>query len=67
MTRVGANVTSLKPGDRAGVGAQVGSCLQCRACNDNYENYCPHMIHTYVSISHCAAEIEILMIYATEP
>ncbi|EIW58557.1 GroES-like protein [Trametes versicolor FP-101664 SS1] len=47
VTRVGANVTSLKPGDRAGVGAQVGSCLQCRACNDNYENYCPHMIHTY--------------------
>ncbi|KAL1947226.1 hypothetical protein VTO73DRAFT_14187 [Trametes versicolor] len=47
VTRVGANVKSLKAGDRAGVGAQVGSCLDCRACNDNYENYCPKMIHTY--------------------
>ncbi|OJT06217.1 NADP-dependent alcohol dehydrogenase 6 [Trametes pubescens] len=47
VTRVGANVKSLKAGDRAGVGAQVGSCLECRACNDNYENYCPKMIHTY--------------------
>ncbi|KAI0823900.1 GroES-like protein [Trametes gibbosa] len=47
VTRVGENVKDLKVGDRAGVGAQVGSCLCCRACKDNYENYCPDMIHTY--------------------
>ncbi|RUP31905.1 chaperonin 10-like protein, partial [Jimgerdemannia flammicorona] len=29
VTRVGANVKDIKVGDRAGVGAQVGSCLEC--------------------------------------
>ncbi|KAI0668393.1 GroES-like protein [Trametes maxima] len=47
VTRVGEKVQGFKVGDRAGVGAQVGSCLKCRACDDNYENYCQNLIHTY--------------------
>ncbi|KAI0701103.1 GroES-like protein [Cytidiella melzeri] len=46
-TRVGDNVKSIKVGDRVGVGAQIGSCMQCRQCQDGYENYCPQMINTY--------------------
>lgn len=48
VTRVGDKVTEFKPGDRVGVGAQIGSCLQCRACKTDYENYCPKSIETYV-------------------
>ncbi|KAI0364067.1 GroES-like protein [Pilatotrama ljubarskyi] len=46
VTRVGEKVRDLKPGDRVGVGAAVGSCMQCRACNDNYENYCRQITFT---------------------
>ncbi|KAI0351035.1 GroES-like protein [Trametes cingulata] len=46
-TRVGAKVTSIKPGDRVGVGAQIGSCLDCRRCKMDCENYCTEMIETY--------------------
>ncbi|OCH93100.1 GroES-like protein [Obba rivulosa] len=47
VTRVGDAVTEFKPGDRVGVGAQIGSCGECRACKAGDENYCPKMIHTY--------------------
>jgi alcohol dehydrogenase (NADP+) len=47
VTRVGSQVKGFKVGDRAGVGAQVGSCYNCRACKQDDENYCPGMIHTY--------------------
>ncbi|TFK82821.1 GroES-like protein [Polyporus arcularius HHB13444] len=47
VTRVGDNVKEFKPGDRVGVGAQIGSCLSCRACKDGYENYCLQAISTY--------------------
>lgn len=40
VTRVGKNVTHLKVGDRAGVGAQSGSCHECDACQDGFENIC---------------------------
>ena len=49
VTRVGDNVKEFTPGDRAGVGAQRGSCMSCRACKDGLENYCPNSIETYVS------------------
>ena len=52
IVEVGKKVTEFKVGQRVGVGAQVGSCGQCKACkNDNgtrssrtganmLENYC---------------------------
>lgn len=48
VTRVGDNVKEFKPGDRVGVGAQIGACLKCKACKMDYENYCPKSIDTYV-------------------
>ncbi|EIW62534.1 GroES-like protein [Trametes versicolor FP-101664 SS1] len=47
VTRVGDRVTGFKPGDRVGVGAQIGACLNCKRCDANYENYCPEQIDTY--------------------
>jgi alcohol dehydrogenase (NADP+) len=41
---VGDKVTKFKVGDRVGVGAQVQSCLQCKLCKSDNENYCPHMV-----------------------
>jgi alcohol dehydrogenase (NADP+) len=40
VTRVGANVTTFKVGDRVGVGCMVNSCGTCDACKQGYENSC---------------------------
>jgi D-arabinose 1-dehydrogenase-like Zn-dependent alcohol dehydrogenase len=40
VSRVGKNVTNVKVGDRAGVGAQSGSCHECANCKAGYENAC---------------------------
>ncbi|KAL8904634.1 MAG: hypothetical protein Q9171_006980 [Xanthocarpia ochracea] len=45
--KVGDNVTTVKVGDRVGVGAQIWSCLQCKPCKTDNENYCPKKIDTY--------------------
>ena len=52
VTRVGerAAADGFKVGDRVGVGAQVGSCGECRACKDGLENYCSKWIHTYADV-----------------
>ncbi|KAF9821676.1 hypothetical protein IEO21_00522 [Rhodonia placenta] len=47
VTRVGAKVTEFKVGDRVGIGAQIGSCMQCRRCQTGNENYCLKLIDTY--------------------
>lgn len=47
--KVGKNVTSIKEGDRVGVGAQVWSCMKCEVCKSKNENYCPHLVDTYNS------------------
>lgn len=41
-TRVGSNISHIKPGSRVGVGAQARSCLQssCPDCTSNSESYC---------------------------
>jgi D-arabinose 1-dehydrogenase-like Zn-dependent alcohol dehydrogenase len=50
VTRVGKNVTNLKVGDRAGVGAQCGSCHACEECDNHIENMCQKgSVHTYNS------------------
>ncbi|KAI9317761.1 chaperonin 10-like protein [Dichotomocladium elegans] len=47
VTRVGKNVKNVQVGDRAGVGAQCMSCLQCHPCQHQHENLCPDMVGTY--------------------
>ncbi|KAL3422580.1 NADP-dependent alcohol dehydrogenase (zinc-binding dehydrogenase) [Phlyctema vagabunda] len=41
--KVGANVKHIKVGDRCGVGAQSGSCLEadCYECTSGLEQHCP--------------------------
>ena len=37
-------------GDRVGIGAQVGSCMNCNDCSHDNENYCAnYMVDTYNS------------------
>jgi alcohol dehydrogenase (NADP+) len=38
--KVGKNVKHIKLGDRIGVGAQSGSCLDCEECLEGLEHYC---------------------------
>lgn len=50
--RVGANVKTIKVGDRVGVGAQARSCFSpdCEECSSGRENYCGRgSVHTYNS------------------
>ncbi|KAI8365463.1 chaperonin 10-like protein [Choanephora cucurbitarum] len=49
VTRVGKNVTNLKVGDRAGVGAQCHSCHECARCKAGNENNCAKHTGTYNS------------------
>ncbi|KAF4336067.1 C6 finger domain protein [Fusarium beomiforme] len=48
--RVGAKVTSVKVGDRVGVGAQISACLDCPTCKDGNETYCKEQMDTYGSV-----------------
>ncbi|KAK9473727.1 chaperonin 10-like protein [Dipodascopsis tothii] len=45
--KVGDKVSTVKVGDRVGVGAQICSCMECTFCKNNNENYCPQWIDTY--------------------
>ncbi|KAI4184592.1 MAG: hypothetical protein LQ348_004528 [Seirophora lacunosa] len=45
--KVGEKVTTVKVGDRVGVGAQIWSCMECKPCKTDNENYCPNKIDTY--------------------
>lgn len=49
--RVGSKVKSIKVGDRVGVGAQSGACMNqkgdCEACADGLQQHCPHIVETY--------------------
>ncbi len=40
VSRVGAKVTKLKPGDMAGVGCMVDSCGDCDPCRRDLEQFC---------------------------
>lgn len=37
---VGDKVTEFSPGQRVGLGWQVGACFHCETCNRGHENYC---------------------------
>lgn len=41
VVEVGAKVTQFKVGQRVGVGAQVGSCHECKACKSGLGEWCP--------------------------
>ena len=49
VTKVGAEVTRHKVGDKVGVGCMVGSCSQCEQCLAGNEQFCdnPHAYWTY--------------------
>jgi len=40
VTKVGANVSRYKLGDRVGVGCLVNSCRKCNPCINGLEQYC---------------------------
>jgi uncharacterized zinc-type alcohol dehydrogenase-like protein len=40
VTQVGSAVTKFKPGDLAGVGCFVDSCLECDPCRKHLEQFC---------------------------
>ncbi|PKS09828.1 hypothetical protein jhhlp_004451 [Lomentospora prolificans] len=48
--RVGPKVTSVKVGDRVGVGAQIYACLDCDTCKEGNETYCKQQLDTYGAI-----------------
>ncbi|CAN6227622.1 unnamed protein product [Urochloa humidicola] len=50
VTKVGANVSSFKAGDRVGVGCLVEACLACDHCCRSEENYCDKLVLTYNGI-----------------
>lgn len=41
VERASANVSTLKTGDRVGVGYQLGACFSCEYCKAGNEQYCP--------------------------
>lgn len=47
VVKVGSKVSHLKLGDRAGVGAQAGSCGECKECKSGNANYCTKIVGTY--------------------
>ncbi|KAH6843351.1 chaperonin 10-like protein [Chaetomium sp. MPI-CAGE-AT-0009] len=47
--KVGPKVTSVKVGDRVGVGAQISACLDCAQCKEGNETYCKKQQDTYNS------------------
>jgi D-arabinose 1-dehydrogenase-like Zn-dependent alcohol dehydrogenase len=42
--KVGSKVTTVKVGDRVGVGAQISACLECDACKEDNETYCKKLL-----------------------
>ena len=42
-------MTTVKVGDRVGVGAQISACLDCTQCKEGNETYCKKQQDTYNS------------------
>jgi len=48
VTEVGKSVTKVKLGDFVGVGCLVDSCLDCKSCKKDNEQYCTNgFVGTY--------------------
>ena len=56
--KVGSKVTTVKVGDRVGVGAQVLSCFDCPPCKEGNETYCPDWLGKF-----SASSIRSLVVY----
>lgn len=41
---MGPKVTTIKVGDRVGVGAQISACMDCRDCHEDNETYCKKLM-----------------------
>lgn len=57
--KVGDKVTTIKVGDRVGVGAQIWACLDCKVCKSDNENYCPKQIGEKVSADGVAHRLSL--------
>jgi D-arabinose 1-dehydrogenase-like Zn-dependent alcohol dehydrogenase len=42
VEQTGRAVTDLTPGDRVGVGFQLGACFECSCCRQGLEQFCPN-------------------------
>lgn len=49
VSKVGSAVKDIKIGDRVGIGAQSGSCLECKRCETGSETQCKKGTNTYNS------------------
>ncbi|KAF7458989.1 NAD(P)-dependent alcohol dehydrogenase [Cryptosporidium felis] len=47
VEEIGEKVTKVKVGECVGIGCLVDSCMECRACNEGYEQFCPSLSLTY--------------------
>ncbi|KAF7507092.1 hypothetical protein GJ744_010905 [Endocarpon pusillum] len=45
--KVGSKASTVKVGDRVGVEAQIQSCMECKQCKSDNENYCPKKVDSY--------------------
>jgi D-arabinose 1-dehydrogenase-like Zn-dependent alcohol dehydrogenase len=41
IERTGSRVAHLRPGDRVGIGYQLGACFECTYCERGTEQFCP--------------------------
>jgi D-arabinose 1-dehydrogenase-like Zn-dependent alcohol dehydrogenase len=41
VEQAGAEVAHLRPGDRVGIGYQLGACFECTYCREGTEQFCP--------------------------
>ena len=56
--RVGDKVTTVKVGDRVGIGAQIWSCMKCKVCKEGNENYCPNQVgESFCPLGSCLPEV----------
>lgn len=60
--RVGSKVSTVKEGDRVGVGAQVWSCLKCEQCKSDNENYCPHQVGMFGKLGPYSAGLPLTIL-----
>eukprot|EP01108_Squamamoeba_japonica_P008138 TRINITY_DN70_c0_g1_i1.p2 TRINITY_DN70_c0_g1~~TRINITY_DN70_c0_g1_i1.p2 ORF type:complete len:350 (-),score=186.53 TRINITY_DN70_c0_g1_i1:99-1148(-) len=52
VVEVGSNVSSVKIGQRVGVGPIAGACLECDDCKANMEHVCAKRVFNYDAVDH---------------